>query len=46
MWTRPTLWAFHKRIRGVTFSPRGVWNFDPAVMGWWVAKQDQLYNLK
>lgn len=46
LWSRPTLWGFHKRIRGVTFSPRGVWNFDPSVMGWWVAKKDQLYNLK
>ena len=46
LWSRPTLWAFNKRIRGVVFSPRGVWNFDPSVMAWWVAKQDQLYNLK
>jgi peptide/nickel transport system substrate-binding protein len=43
-WSMPCLWAFNKRIRGVTYSPRGVWNFEPSVMGWWVAKQDQLYK--
>lgn len=46
LWSRPTLWAFNKRIRGVTYSPRGVWNFDPSVLGWWVEKKDQLYNLR
>ena len=42
----PTLSAFNKRIRGVTFSPRGVWGFDPSLYGWWVAKSEQLHNLK
>ncbi len=46
LWNRPTLRAFNKRIRGVTFSPRGVWNFDPSFTAWWVHKSEQLYNVK
>jgi peptide/nickel transport system substrate-binding protein len=46
VWNRPVLWAFNKRIRGVTFSPRGVWNFDPSYLGWWVQKQDQMHGMR
>jgi peptide/nickel transport system substrate-binding protein len=46
LWNRPTTWAFHKRIRGVTFSPRGVWNFDPSYFAWWVAKAEQAHGAK
>jgi len=34
----PTLAAFHKRIRGVQYSPRGIYGFHPSFLGWWVAK--------
>jgi peptide/nickel transport system substrate-binding protein len=43
-WSMPCLWAFNQRIRGVTYSPRGVWNFDPSIFGWWVTKQQQMYK--
>ncbi len=46
LWSRPVLWGFNKRIRGVTFSPRGVWNFDPSYLAWWVTKSEQVYGLK
>jgi peptide/nickel transport system substrate-binding protein len=39
-------WGFSNRIRGVTFSPRGVWNFDPAEKAWWVHKSEQAHNLR
>ena len=31
----PTLCAFNKRIRGVQFSPKGIYDFDPSYFGWW-----------
>ncbi|MFN7972320.1 MAG: hypothetical protein U0166_08215 [Acidobacteriota bacterium] len=43
LWNRGTFWAFNKRIRGVTTSPRGVFNFTPAEMAWWVKKSEQKY---
>jgi peptide/nickel transport system substrate-binding protein len=46
LWNRPTLWAFNKRIRGVTFSPRGVWHYDPSFMAWWVAKGEQAHGAR
>ena len=46
IWNRPTTWAFNNRIRGVTFSPRGVWNFDPSYMGWWVERSQQAHGMK
>jgi peptide/nickel transport system substrate-binding protein len=46
LWNRPILWAFNRRIRGVQFSPRGVWNFDPSHMAWWVARGEQAYGAK
>ncbi|KKK46585.1 hypothetical protein LCGC14_3163720, partial [marine sediment metagenome] len=30
--------AFNKRIRGVQFSPRGIYGFNPSFTGWWVKK--------
>lgn len=33
---RPILAAVNKRIRGIQFSPRGIFNFDPSYLGWWV----------
>ncbi len=33
----PILAAFNKRIQGVQFSPRGIYNFDPSYAAWWVA---------
>ena len=32
----PNLWAFHKRLRGVNFSPRGPFMFEPGIRRWWV----------
>jgi peptide/nickel transport system substrate-binding protein len=46
LWNSPALWGFSKRIRGVTYSPRGVWNFDPSFMAWWVTKSEQAYGTK
>ena len=46
LYFQPVLWAFNKRIRGVTFSPRGVWGFDPSLYGWWVSRSEQLHNVK
>jgi peptide/nickel transport system substrate-binding protein len=37
-----TLWAVHKRIRGVQFSPRGLFGFDPGDTAWWVSKDEML----
>jgi len=42
LFTRATTWAFHKRLRGVQFSPRGIAGFDPGVIGWWVHRHQQL----
>lgn len=38
IYNAPTLAAFNKRIRGVVLGPRGIYGFDPSVVGWWVAK--------
>ena len=46
LWNSPVLRGFQKRIRGIQFSPRGVWGFDPAVGAWWVLKGDQLHGVK
>ncbi|MCH7526051.1 MAG: hypothetical protein IID39_01310 [Planctomycetes bacterium] len=40
----PILWGFNKRISGVQFSPRGVINFSPAELGWWVGKGKALHD--
>ncbi len=37
IYNRPILAAFNRRIHGVQFSPRGIYNFDPSFEGWWVA---------
>ena len=42
IWNRPTLAAIHKRIRGVQFSPRGIFGFDPSWYGWWVPRDQAL----
>ncbi len=34
----PILAAFNKRIHGVQFSPRGIYNFDPSFDAWWVLR--------
>ena len=36
MYYRPSLAAFNNRIRGVSFSPRGLISFDPGLGDWWV----------
>ena len=38
IYNAPMLAAFNKRIRGVQFSPRGVFGFDPSFDGWWVPR--------
>ncbi|MHC4995039.1 MAG: ABC transporter substrate-binding protein, partial [Planctomycetota bacterium] len=35
---RPTLQAVNNRVRGVSFSPRGLNNFNPGFLGWWSMK--------
>ncbi len=39
----PILSAINKRIRGVQFSPRGIFSFDPSFYGWWVMKGQAKY---
>jgi peptide/nickel transport system substrate-binding protein len=46
LWNRPTTWAFNNRLRGVVFSPRGVWNFDPSFAAWWVTKSEQAHGVR
>mgnify|MGYP001346059938 CR=1 FL=1 len=46
LWNRPTTWAFSNRIRGVVFSPRGVWNFDPSFQAWWVTKAEKAHGAR
>jgi peptide/nickel transport system substrate-binding protein len=36
LWHRASLWAFNKRLRGVRMSPRGIGNFYPGMLDWWV----------
>ncbi len=36
IYNAPTLAALNKRIRGLQFSPRGIFTFDPSYSGWWV----------
>ena len=36
MYNAPVLAAFNKRIRGVQFSPRGIYGFNPSFYQWWV----------
>ncbi len=36
----PVLWAFDKRLRGVTYSPRGPCHFEPGVRNWWIHRDD------
>ncbi len=38
----PSLWAFHKRIHGVHFSPMGPAGFYPGPRAWWVAAGEGL----
>jgi peptide/nickel transport system substrate-binding protein len=40
LWNRASLWAFSKRLRGVRLSPRGIGNFYPGVLDWWVPAGD------
>lgn len=35
IYNRASTYAINKRIRGVQSGPRGIFNFDPAVKGWW-----------
>ncbi|MFH1744333.1 MAG: ABC transporter substrate-binding protein, partial [bacterium] len=32
---RQSMYAIQKRIRGIQTSPRGIFNFDPSIHGWW-----------
>jgi peptide/nickel transport system substrate-binding protein len=43
IYNRPILAVFNKRLRGVQFSPRGIFNFTPSVNGWWVASGQAKY---
>ena len=36
LWNRASLWAFSKRLGGVRLSPRGIGNFYPGMLDWWV----------
>lgn len=42
MFNTTTLWAVHKRIRGLQFSPRGLFGFYPGESAWWVHTADAL----
>ena len=43
IYNEPILSAFNKRIRGVQFSPRGIYGFDPSFYDWWVKKGEGKY---
>jgi peptide/nickel transport system substrate-binding protein len=38
IYNRPTLAAINNSFRGVQFSPRGIFNFNPSFYAWWVPK--------
>jgi peptide/nickel transport system substrate-binding protein len=38
----PTLWAFNKHLRGVGFSPRGIFFWHPGPRAWWIRRGDVL----
>ncbi|MBN1457559.1 MAG: hypothetical protein JW912_06895 [Sedimentisphaerales bacterium] len=38
VYNEPILSAINKSIRGIQFSPRGIFSFDPGFYGWWVPK--------
>ncbi len=38
VYNAPILSAFNKRIHGVQFSPRGIYNFNPSFYQWWTPK--------
>jgi peptide/nickel transport system substrate-binding protein len=40
VYNRGSFWALHQRIRGVTTSPRGIFNFNPAENAWWTMVSD------
>jgi peptide/nickel transport system substrate-binding protein len=42
IYNRPTLAAISKRIGGVQFSPRGIYNFDPGFYNWWAPPTAQV----
>lgn len=35
IFNRASTYAINKRIRGVQSGPRGIFNFDPSIRGWW-----------
>jgi peptide/nickel transport system substrate-binding protein len=39
----PVLWGFHRRLRGVTYSPRGPFMFEPGIRAWWVPKGEAIH---
>jgi peptide/nickel transport system substrate-binding protein len=43
IYNAPILSAFNKRIRGVQFSPRGIYGFDPSFAAWWVSPSEAKY---
>lgn len=40
-----TLWGINKRIRGVSFSPLGLFSFYPAERNWWVPAKEQMRGM-
>lgn len=43
LYNSPILSAFNKRLHGIQFSPRGIFNFDPSFLEWWVKKGEAKY---
>jgi peptide/nickel transport system substrate-binding protein len=41
VFNRPILWAVQKRLHGLTYGPRGIFNTDPSVLAWWVHQGEQ-----
>ena len=39
LWDSRLLWAFHKNLRGVSFSPAGPFLFYPGLTDWWFARE-------
>ncbi|MEW6746982.1 MAG: ABC transporter substrate-binding protein [Planctomycetota bacterium] len=41
---RSSLWAFHKRLRGLSSSPAGPVDHYPGNLAWWVKEGEQLFG--
>ncbi len=38
LWSKPALWVFSRRVRGMEFGPRGPVGYFPGAREWWVSR--------